>query len=171
MRSAQWIQVLLVPLLFLFCVIGVLMTRKGEELPAGPLTIPELRDQGEQAPISPLPASDLSIPRDLFDLPALLRQRLLDRNPPIPPVEPPIGTPRPGEPEVQPPDLRVQGLFWGGSHPQAIINRHIVAEGETIPVAGAAEGVKVLAVSESGVEVSFQGREFFLSGTTTMEAR
>ncbi|MCM8811817.1 MAG: hypothetical protein NC910_02025 [Candidatus Omnitrophica bacterium] len=54
------------------------------------------------------------------------------------------------------PQLRLQGIMWGIAQPKAIINRRIVAVGDTI------ENATVVAVSKDGVTVSFAGQEYLL---------
>ncbi len=58
--------------------------------------------------------------------------------------------------EVPPPQIQVQGLVWGGKLPQAIIENQIVMVGDDV-----AE-VKVVAISQDGVEVTYLGKNFIL---------
>jgi len=55
------------------------------------------------------------------------------------------------------PDLEVQGLFWGGGYPQAIINNKVLRESDTI------EGVKIISIKKDGVTVLFANTEHKLS--------
>jgi hypothetical protein len=57
--------------------------------------------------------------------------------------------------EVVPmPTFTVQGVFWGGNFPQAIINNKVVKEGDTIQEA------KVISISRETVRFLFANREF-----------
>jgi hypothetical protein len=56
--------------------------------------------------------------------------------------------------------LIVQGLIWGGSFPQAIVNNKIVKVGDTV------DGANVTAIDKDGVTVLFQEREYKLSPLT-----
>lgn len=103
-------------------------------------------------------AEEVAVTRDPFALPPLLReaiQKRLDAMNPMPNDVKPDGSATPIVlPEVKPPALTVQGIFLGGERPCALINRRIVCAGETI------EEVRIVAVTEEGVTVSFGGREF-----------
>ncbi|MDD4900268.1 MAG: hypothetical protein PHT31_06170 [Candidatus Omnitrophica bacterium] len=52
------------------------------------------------------------------------------------------------------PDLKIQGVVWGGSFPQAIINNKVVKVGETIDKA------KVIDINKDGITVLFSGRKY-----------
>ena len=52
--------------------------------------------------------------------------------------------------------LEVQGIVWGSSMPQAIINNTVVREGETI------EGAEILAIRKEGVYVLHEERQYIL---------
>jgi len=65
------------------------------------------------------------------------------------------------EPEVefepQPlPLLEVQGMVWGGTLPQAIINNKVVKIGDVI------EGVRIAAIDKNGITVFFQNQPHIL---------
>lgn len=60
----------------------------------------------------------------------------------------------PGE-EI-PPDLVVQGIIWGSSLPQAIINNTVVKVGDMI------EEARILEISKEGVTVFFKNRQYKL---------
>ncbi len=69
------------------------------------------------------------------------------------------------EPQAQPkllPALQVQGIVWGGSLPQAIINNKVVRVGDTI------EGVRIADINKSGVAVFFDNRQYNLSTSAPM---
>ena len=55
------------------------------------------------------------------------------------------------------PDFSVQGVIWGGSLPQAIINEQVVKIGDTIA------GAKVISIGKEGVGLLFDGRQYNLS--------
>ncbi|MFH1269640.1 MAG: hypothetical protein ABIH75_01095 [Candidatus Omnitrophota bacterium] len=61
------------------------------------------------------------------------------------------------EPQPLPP-LQVQGMVWGGSLPQAIINNKVVKIGDT-PI----EGVRITAIDKGGVTVLFEKQLHLLS--------
>lgn len=52
------------------------------------------------------------------------------------------------------PELKIQGIVWGGTLPQAIINGKIVKIGDTI------EEVKILDIHKDGVDVIFNSRQY-----------
>ena len=56
----------------------------------------------------------------------------------------------------EPPSLSVQGLVWGGSLPQAIINHKVVKEGDTV------EGAKIIKIDKEGITVFFKGGQYNL---------
>jgi hypothetical protein len=55
-----------------------------------------------------------------------------------------------------PPALTVQGLVWGGTFPQAIINNKVVKEGDIV------EGAKIISIEKKGITVFFKGGQFNL---------
>lgn len=58
---------------------------------------------------------------------------------------------------IAPPSLTIQGIIWGGSFNQAIINNKVVKEGDTI------EGTQIIKIEKNGITVLYGGREFILS--------
>lgn len=68
--------------------------------------------------------------------------------------------------QVPMPALEIQGLFWGGKFPQAIINNRIVREGDTIGE------VKIISIKKDGVTVLFSNMEYKLSppGVANLES-
>lgn len=60
-------------------------------------------------------------------------------------------------PEMPLPALKVQGVFWGASFPQVIINDKIAKVGDTI------DGVKILSISKDIIEVFFGSRQYKIS--------
>jgi len=68
--------------------------------------------------------------------------------------------------EVKPmPSLTVQGMIWGGSLPQAIINNKIVKVGDTL------DGVKIKEIDKQGVTVVFANKEHLLSTSAAVEKK
>lgn len=65
--------------------------------------------------------------------------------------------PQAGMPQESLPSLNVQGVIWGGSLPQAIINNKVVKIGDT------QEGARIVDISKNGVTVFFNGRKYILS--------
>ena len=65
----------------------------------------------------------------------------------------------PPEPvQVEPlPSLTIQGIVWGSSLPQAIINNKVVKVGDTI------EGVRITDINKNGVTVFWANQEYNLS--------
>ncbi len=60
------------------------------------------------------------------------------------------------------PELIIQGIVWGGGFPQAIINNKVVRVGDTIAEA------RVVDISNKGLILSFQGRQYNLSSPATV---
>lgn len=58
---------------------------------------------------------------------------------------------------VRLPSLQIQGIIWGGSSPQAIINEQVVAKGDVI-----AGGVEILDISKGGIKVIYRSKIFTL---------
>jgi len=58
--------------------------------------------------------------------------------------------------EIHPPSLAIQGLVWGGSFPQAIINNKVVKTGDKIG------DCIIVGIDKDGVIVSSGGKEFKL---------
>jgi len=66
---------------------------------------------------------------------------------------PPVETP----PEKKPlPELKIQGIIWGGIFPQAIINNKIIKKGDVIDEA------RVVDINKDGVVLLYQGEEYKL---------
>ena len=63
---------------------------------------------------------------------------------------------KPKAPEVVPPALIIQGIIWGGSSPQAILNQKIVKIGDTL------EGARIIDIKKEGVTIDFQDQLFSL---------
>lgn len=54
------------------------------------------------------------------------------------------------------PSLNLNGLVWGGSKPQAIINNTVVGKGDKI------QGVEVVDIKKDGIVLIYNGEEFFM---------
>lgn len=54
------------------------------------------------------------------------------------------------------PSLTIQGIVWGGSLPQAIINNKVLKVGDTI------EEVRIVDINKDGVTVLFGGQQYSL---------
>ena len=61
------------------------------------------------------------------------------------------------KPELDLSKLKVQGIIWGGSIPQAIINNQVLTNGVLI------EGAEILSIEKKGVTLSFNGLIYNLS--------
>ncbi len=55
------------------------------------------------------------------------------------------------------PSLKAQGIVWGGSFPQAIINNVVVRIGDTI------EEARIISIAKNSVTVFFGNRQYNLS--------
>lgn len=66
------------------------------------------------------------------------------------------GGPKLNIPEVPLPPMVIQGIFWGGKFPQAIINEKIVKVGEKI------DGAQILSIEKDSVTVFFGTKNFVL---------
>jgi hypothetical protein len=64
-------------------------------------------------------------------------------------------------PEVHLPTMKVQGIFWGGKFPQAIINDKIVKVDDKI------EGAQVTEITKDSVTVFFSNKQFVLVSPAT----
>ena len=58
------------------------------------------------------------------------------------------------EPEKPLPLLKVQGVIWGGSFPQAIVNDKVVKIGDTV------DGVRILSIDKENIVVFFEERKY-----------
>lgn len=63
--------------------------------------------------------------------------------------------------------LKVQGIIWGGSTPQAIINNKVLTIGDLI------EGAEILSIEKKGITLSFNGAIFDLTapGQSSVQAK
>lgn len=164
MTRTQIQQLVVILLLIVFGFVWM-NTRKGSTPVPATLSPPAPGPAERAAPSRPRPpeaeegpAGEVSLTRDLFQLPALLIRKIRDREkaleasleaPPEPAaqVEEPVS--------VSSADLSafdLQGIFWGTDRPQAIINRKILSVGDTI------EGAKISAISKEGVTLDYRGQ-------------
>lgn len=56
--------------------------------------------------------------------------------------------------EITLPDLKIQGIVWGGENPQAIINQKVCNIGSVI------DDVHIVDINKNGVDIFFRGRKF-----------
>jgi len=63
------------------------------------------------------------------------------------------------------PHLEIQGMVWGGSFPQAIINNKVMRVGDTI------EGVRITDINKNGVNVFFDNRQYNLSTSSPISSQ
>lgn len=66
-------------------------------------------------------------------------------------------------PEVPIPGLKVQGIFWGGIFPQAIINDKVLKAGDTV------DGVRIISIEKEAITAFFQNRQFKLSSNSSIQ--
>ena len=71
-----------------------------------------------------------------------------------PPAPESSATPEQPEIVAPPPVLDIQGVFWGGSFPQAIINNTIVREGDSV------QNAKILNITQGNIKLLYANREF-----------
>jgi len=162
----------LVVALFLILFVGVfLINKKAPEsgsVTPNPSRTPEtaVNPAEPAAPAPQAPAPDLSIPRDVFLLPALLLQRLQQREREHLELEQQRALERIPKPEALSAqqagitDLELQGIFWGVAKPQAIINRQIVSVGDRVDAA------EVESITQDSVILLLDGRKIELKPET-----
>ena len=63
------------------------------------------------------------------------------------------------------PALQIQGIVWGGTFPQAIINNKVARVGDTI------EGVRITDINKNGVIVFFENRQYNLSTSSPISSQ
>ncbi|MCI0563526.1 MAG: hypothetical protein MN733_34050 [Nitrososphaera sp.] len=64
---------------------------------------------------------------------------------------------RGGAPQNLPPQLRIQGIVWGGAEPRAIINDAVYGVNDGIA------GTKILSIDRRGVTVEYMGTSIFFA--------
>ena len=154
MTRTQIQQLVVAGLLILFVWVFWLSNKTPE--PGGAVVTFSPAETPEPPPaVVPDAPLDLSIPRDVFLPPALLVQRLqqadlerIQRQQAPQPVAAP--------PQISTTDLKLQGIFWGNSNPQAIINRKIVSVGDQV------EDAEVEAITQESVTLSRNGEKLEL---------
>ena len=163
------VQQLIVVLLLLFVVVWI-VTRKAptssplQVVPGRPTVALSVAPSTEEPPLQKqtLASSikELSLPRDIFQPPPLLMQRVnerhateaLEKQKRMAPVTPPPSS----EPPIEVANFELQGIFWGIPKPQAIINRQILSVGDKI------NNAEVEAITKDGVTLSVQGQRIEL---------
>lgn len=166
MRNVPWVQVWMISTSMALFAAWAILTPRSSPLGTAPSSTATvgLREATEpvlsEAVSSAAVPVDLTIPRDPFFIPLLLKEKLDQRNRPVPP--PPSGVGGQADLPVRLPLLQLQGVVWGMDRPQAIINRQIVSAGDILRTKETAGEIKVLAITPEGVRVAFQGREFQL---------
>jgi hypothetical protein len=78
---------------------------------------------------------------------------------PLEPAPAPLPLEMPGSnrPDVTPPQLTVQGLWWGDEKPKAIINGQIYGIGDEV------DGAVITGIGRDGVTLEFQGESMRLT--------
>jgi hypothetical protein len=66
----------------------------------------------------------------------------------------PTGPDGSAEPEIKPPELKIQGIFWGGAFPQAIVNGRVVRVNDQI------EGAVISRIAKEGITIKIGYKEF-----------
>lgn len=164
MTKNQIQQLVVAMLLVLF--VGVLWLSNKNPEPGGAVVTfsPTERTPAKtpEPPPAVVPAAplDLSIPRDVFLPPALLIQRVqqadLERIQQQQQQQASQVKAVATAPQISITDLELQGIFWGSSNPQAIINRKIVSVGDQV------EDAEVEAITKESVTLSRNGEKFEL---------
>ena len=67
------------------------------------------------------------------------------------------------EKEITLPLLKISGLIWNTTRPQAIINEKVVDVGDSINVGDNKENIKIVSIDKSGLEVEYMGKSFSIS--------
>ncbi len=107
---------------------------------------PQIPERIEK-PVNPVnPERDVAKPTSKIDSDKSARKSFL---PPTGKVDAITGQPKI---ELKPPDLKITGLVWNTSRPQAIINDKVVDVGDTVDEA------IIVAINKTGIEVSFDGK-------------
>jgi len=121
--------------------------------------------QESRPPSAELSQQEPAMARDFFQLPALLKESVRQREQAreeakklkeTKPTQTEGGILLPKEVPPSLASLQLQGIFWGRK-PQVIINRQILSVGDKI------EQAEVVSVTREGVTLSFNGQEFHLS--------
>ena len=75
-----------------------------------------------------------------------------------------LETDEPGSAPPTPPTLQVQGLVWGGSRPQAIINEKVYSVDDTV------EGARILSIDRRGITIDHHGTRVFYALSSALSA-
>ena len=159
MTRTQIQQLVVAGLLILFVWVFWLSNKTPE--PGGAVVTFSPAETPEPPPaVVPDAPLDLSIPRDVFLPPALLVQRLqqayLERIQQQQQQQALQTRTMATPPQIRITDLKLQGIFWGNSNPQAIINRKIVSVGDQV------EDAEVEAITQESVTLSRNGEKLEL---------
>ena len=170
MTRTQVQQLVAVLLLVLFVGVFFLSNKTPEPGGGAVVTLPPPGESAQtpagtpEPPAAVVPAAlpDLEIPRDVFLLPTLLVQQLQRREQEEQQTE--LERLQQQTSKIKPvaaqqigiTNLELQGIFWGSSNPQAIINRKIVSVGDQV------EDAEVAAITKESVTLSRNGQEFEL---------
>lgn len=155
MTRTQIQQLVVIFLLILFVAAG---------LTPGPSAAPEMPAKPAEppAPAPESPAPDLSIPRDVFLLPAPLLQLLQQREQEAAELERKraeernLKLGRLPAPQIGAKNLELQGIFWGIAKPQAIIDRQIISVGDRV------QDAEVESITRDSVILSRDGQKIEL---------
>ncbi|MFH0738272.1 MAG: general secretion pathway protein GspB [Candidatus Omnitrophota bacterium] len=63
------------------------------------------------------------------------------------------------------PELKIQGLIWGGKLPQAIINNKVVMVGDTL------EDVRIVEINKDGLILYFEGQPYNLTSPGMLSSK
>ena len=121
--------------IFIFLTVAILLFKQGMAIP----------ESGLENYLEPAVVYDADGLKDPFAPPKIEEKKVL---PPETALEPKIIE------IVRPPSLIIQGLVWGGSLPQAIINQTIVKVGDTL------EGARIIDIKKDGVTITFKDQQF-----------
>jgi hypothetical protein len=66
-------------------------------------------------------------------------------------------------PDLPMPELKVQGIFWGGIFPQAIINDKVLKAGDTV------DGVRIISIEKDNITAFFNAKQFKLSANSSTQ--
>ena len=164
MNKSQIQQITVLVLLVVFALVWT-MTRR-PPLPA-PSTLaqpqpstpsPAARDQTLEEP----PAESATVGRDLFKPPSGLLETIRRKEERVLEEERLAEERRRGQQEAEEaavalPPLDLQGVIWGDpKQPRALVNRQILRVGQSI------EGVQILRIARDGIQVLYEGKEFFI---------
>ncbi len=177
MTRSQIVQIVVIVLVVAVAML-FLSSRKAPQPPSTPVSAPTTAvvpkkesisggpegvlkpSQPAAAPAAEKPAEEEpAVTRDPFQLPLMLREVLRQKELARTATAKPVETQTSAIP-IQLPSLKLQGILWGTSKPRAIINRKVLAVGDTI------ENAQVVSVNKEGVVVSFGGQEYRLRLST-----